>query len=275
MGEDTAFAPPNRRSGGKSICSHLLFRAESGGNRGRGMRKVFRLDIKNIVPTREEVLQYQGMAGRKDLRERISRLLDTAIDLFEQLAEPRGLFEDLDISDFEALYPGEGLNAADGPVPGIVPRADAVALFAATMGEPLAAKAGDLFKERKAALGFMLDAVNSAGAERLGRLMCRKFLEHLPEESTRERDVRVQYYCPGHCGWHMSGQEKLFERLRPEEIGITLRPNWVMEPFKSISGILVAGDIEIHRFSPGFSFCPHCREKKCIQRLRILEQEPG
>lgn len=238
------------------------------------MRKVFRLDVKNIVPTREEVLQYQGMAGRKGLPERISRLLDTAIDLFGQLAEPQGLLEDLDISDFDALYAGKGLNAADGPVPGIVPRAEAVALFAATMGDALATMAGDLFREKEAALGFMLDAVNSAGAERLGRLMCRKFMERLPEGLTRERDVRVQYYCPGHCGWHMSGQEKLFERLHPEEIGITLRPNWVMAPFKSISGILVAGDIEIHRFSPGFSFCPHCREKKCIQRLRILEQEP-
>jgi len=239
------------------------------------MRKVFHLEVGDIVPTVEEVLQHQGMSGRKNLPERIYKLLDSALDLFARLAEPRGLFDDLDGIDFDTLYTGKGMNAEDGPVPGIVPRADAVALFAATMGEALATTAGDLFKAKEAALGFMLDAVNSAGAERLGRLMCRKFREHLPEELTRSGNIRVQYYCPGHCGWHMSGQEMLFEKLRPEEIGITLNPNWVMAPFKSTSGILIAGPIEIHRFSPGFSFCPQCREKKCIQRLRILEQEPG
>lgn len=239
------------------------------------MRKVFHLEVRDIVPTVEEVLQHQGMAGRKNLPERISKLLDSALDLFAHLADPRGLLEDLDSADFDALYAGKGMNSEDGPVPGIVPRADAAALFAATMGEALATRAGDLFKAKEAALGFMLDAVNSAGAERLGRLMCRKFREHLPEELTRSGDIGVQYYCPGHCGWHISGQEKLFEKLRPEEIGITLSPNWVMAPFKSISGILIAGPIEIHRFSPGFSFCSQCREKKCIQRLRILEHEIG
>ncbi|HSW39915.1 MAG TPA: hypothetical protein VLL97_10535, partial [Acidobacteriota bacterium] len=84
-------------------------------------------------------------------------------------------------------------------------------------------------------------------------------------------NTRVQYYSPGHCGWHISGQEKIFEALRPEEIGISLKPNWIMQPLKSISGILVIGDIEIHRFEPVFCFCRHCREKKCVTRFKYLE----
>jgi hypothetical protein len=117
----------------------------------------------------------------------------------------------------------------------------------------------------------MLDAVNTSGAERMGMLMGQRFLELLPEKQRKGRDLKAQYYCPGHCGWHISGQEKLFKALRPEEIGIEINTTWAMQPFKSISGILVVGDKKIHRFKPAFSFCKECKEHKCVERLKILE----
>lgn len=234
------------------------------------MRTIYSLNIEDLMPTATEVLESQGMAGRRPLPASITRLLDSALDLFHQHAEPRGLLEDWPIHDFEDLY-GNDLNSREGPVPGIVSRADALALFAATMGDALATQSSALFAQGSAALGFMMDAVNSAGAERLGRLMGRMFHEHLPEQVRRSGNLKVQYYCPGHCGWHISGQSRLFQALRPEEIGMTLKPSFVMHPFKSISGILVAGDMAIHRFRPDFSFCPQCKEHTCVPRLRLLE----
>jgi hypothetical protein len=235
------------------------------------MRKILELNIVDVIPTANEVLELQGMSGRKNLPAKIMQLLDSALDLFRQMAEPQGIFEDFAISDFKVLYEGNGQNAAEGPVPSLVSHANAIALFAATMGDSLATKSSELFSRGGAALGYMMDAVNSAGAERLGQLMCRHFLERVPEELRRSGELKVQYYCPGHCGWHISGQARLFQTLQPEEIGITLRPNFVMHPFKSISGVLVAGDINIHRFQSSFSFCPQCKEHKCVQRLRLLE----
>ncbi len=237
------------------------------------MRRVIELNVDDVIPTPAEVIENQGMGGRANLPARITALLDAALELFRQLAEPRGVLEDWAISDFEAIYNGNGMNSSDGPVPLIVPQAEGLALFAATMGSTLVAKSSELFAKGGAALGFMLDAVNSSGAERLGKLMGHRFLEHLPENRHRSRDFRVQYYSPGHCGWHISGQEKLFRVLHPEEIGITLNASWAMKPVKSISGILVAGDIRIHRFQPSFSFCKDCKTYKCMQRLKILERD--
>ncbi len=235
------------------------------------MRRIVELSVDEIMPSAAEVLENQGMAGRPNIPARILTLLDSALDLFRQLAKPRGLMEDLPISDFGSIYDGNGLNSAECPVPPIVAQADAAALFAATMGPALAGKSNELFAKGGPALGYMLDAVNSVGAEQLGRMMCRRFLDCLPEELKKEKPLRVQYYCPGHCGWHLSGQEKVFEVLRPGDIGITLTPSWAMNPVKSISGVLIAGGIEIHRFRPGFSFCPTCKEHKCIARLNLLE----
>jgi hypothetical protein len=233
---------------------------------------MIRLSVDEIMPEREEVLENQGMAGRTNIPVRILSLLDSALELFRQLAQPRGVMEDWPVAGFKTIYDGNGLNSPECPVPPIVEKADGLALFAATMGSALADKSSELFIKGGAALGYMLDAVNSVGSEQLGRKMCRRFLELLPEELRRSKQIKVQYYCPGHCGWHLSGQEKLFEVLHPEEIGIALKSSWAMYPVKSISGVLVAGSIEIHRFRPSFAFCPSCKEHKCVSRLKLLEK---
>jgi hypothetical protein len=257
----------------KTICRckpfHAKFRAEA--DWAKIMRRVVSLSVEEIIPTAQEVLENQGMAGRTNLPARITALLDSALDLFRKLAAPQGIMEDWPIADFPAIYDGNSLNSPECPVLMIAPRADALALFAATMGDALMAKSSELFAAGGPALGYMLDAVNTSGAERLGQQMAGRFLELLPEHKRLDKNLRSQYYCPGHCGWHISGQDRLFQALHPEEIGITLKPSWAMHPIKSISGVLVAGDIQIHRFQPAFSFCKPCKERKCARRLKVLE----
>ncbi|HSW39744.1 MAG TPA: hypothetical protein VLL97_09660, partial [Acidobacteriota bacterium] len=131
------------------------------------MRKVFQLDTNDVMPTAEEVLASQGMAGRKDIPARINDLLCSALELFGRLAEPKGVFEEWPIAEFGVVYDGKGLNDPEGPVPAIVSRADALALFVATMGDSLIAESSKLFAQGRAALGYMLDSVNTSGAERL------------------------------------------------------------------------------------------------------------
>ena len=242
------------------------------------MRKIYELDKHDIVPTPLEVLAWQKMP-ECSVSPRITRLMDDAIGFFNDLAQPCGLMEDFDSDGFPDIYTGNGMNAPDSPVPSIVARADATALMAATMGDALAVKCSELFAEKSASLGYMLNVVASAASESLGRQMCRLFLDRLRSEPRNSREenimgnIKAQYYCPGHCGWHISGQEKLFAALHPEEIGISIGAHWVMHPFKSISGILAAAPIDVHRFRPGFSFCPQCSERRCIERLELLEKE--
>jgi len=237
------------------------------------MRKIIELKAGDITPSPMEVLASQGMAGRANIPERIKSLLDSALEIFGQLAAPRGLMQDITLPEFQAIYAGIGMNSPEGPVPLIVPKAEGLALFAATLGSPLVSKSSELFAKGGPALGFMLDAVNSSAGELLGKQMCHRFLELLPEERRAVKDIKAQYYCPGHCGWHISGQVKLFGALCPEEIGVSINASWVMQPVKSISGVLVAGPMEAHRFRPVFSFCKRCKEHKCVKRLLILENE--
>ena len=235
------------------------------------MRKIYELDKHDVVPTSLEVLAWQKMPERS-VPPRIARLIDEAIGVFHDTAQPLRLMEDFDMGGFPELYKGRGNNAQDGPIPGIVARANASALMAVTMGEAPAIKCREFLEQGKASLGYMLNVVGAAGADRMGGKMCRIFLEHLQasSENSETKDIRVQYYSPGHCGWHISGQEKLFDALHPDEIGISIDAHCIMHPFKSLSGILAAGPMEIHRFHQSFSFCPQCRERKCVERIKQL-----
>jgi hypothetical protein len=231
------------------------------------MRETIRFTIEEARPGTSDILESQGMPDRSDLPERIGTVLDEAMLLFAELADPRGIMADVPKADFEVIYRGEGLNYPETPLEGIIPRSDRLALFAATLGKPISVRISELFAGNELALGFMLDAVASAGADQLATIMGRRFLELLPAEGSTAGDTRVLPYSPGYCGWHITAQARLFEFLHPEDIGITLNSSYLMQPLKSVSGVLVAGKGEIHKFRPKFSFCADCKTHQCVERM--------
>ena len=226
------------------------------------MREIFGFTVPEAVPTERDVLESQGMPERGRLPERITVLLDEAMRLFAELSEPRGVLQYASALEFETIYRGEGLNAEETPLEGVYSRAEALALFAATLGEPVSGRISALFAENDPALAYMLDAVASVSADRLATLLGERLLRRLGGEG-----IAVLPYSPGYCGWHISAQRKLFARLQPEEIGIRLNDSCLMQPLKSVSGVLLAGPGPIHRFRPRFSFCEECRSRTCAERM--------
>ena len=111
----------------------------------------------------------------------------------------------------------------------------------------------------------MLDAVASAGADLLADRLAERYRETLAGRGLKE--PRVLPYSPGYCGWPTRGQRPLFDALRPGEIGVTLNDSCLMSPLKSVSGVLVAGPGEAHRFRPDFPFCDDCRTHECGPRM--------
>jgi hypothetical protein len=73
----------------------------------------------------------------------------------------------------------------------------------------------------------------------------------------------------------VSGQEALFARLRPDEIGISLNDSCLMHPIKSVSGVLVLAPPEAHDFSPAFPCCTNCTTLDCQERVASLLSRSG
>jgi hypothetical protein len=227
------------------------------------MRTVKHFDQAVAMPSRRNVMSLQGIPETAEIPERVNLLLEQAFALFGQLTEPTGIREQITEEQFAEVYDGEGRNADPAPLAEIFPNADRLDLFAVTVGSPVCDEIKRLFKVNDPALGYMLDSVASAATDLLSTTMAGELQDGVGADSTR-----ILPYSPGYCGWNISGQGKLFAALRPEEIGISLNSSYLMQPLKSVSGVLVAAECEVHELNTGtYAFCAECRNPNCRERI--------
>lgn len=215
------------------------------------------------TPPRAEALRSQGLPEGHEPSARIAALVESALAEYVAAAEPRGLVEEISREEFAEVYRGEGRNAPATPLEVIAPRAERLALFVATVGEPVTRRIREHFVAQDPAAGAMLDSVASAAADGLAERLAERF-------AAGAAGSRALAYSPGYCGWHVSGQRRLFARLRPEEVGVTLNASCLMTPLKSVSGVLVRGPREIHRFAADYPFCDDCAERACRARIAAV-----
>jgi hypothetical protein len=222
------------------------------------------------TPDRRTVMTAQGIPDGTAVPERVASLVDEGFEIYTGKVDAAGTRAEISIEEFAHIYPGEGHNAARTPLEAIFPDARRLALFAVTVGEAVCSEIRRLFRDGDPALGYILDTIASAGAEGLADDMARDYQETVLRSDPGASEVRVLPYSPGYCGWHVSGQAKLFEYLEPERIGISLNSSYLMEPLKSVSGVLVAADREAHEFDIEFDFCTDCADQECRERIQSV-----
>ena len=237
------------------------------------MRGVVRFAARETVPDAGIVLLRAGIPAGVDPSARTRRLLDDAERLFVALAEPRGIVAELPPATCAEVVRASGLNDPETVLDRVLPPAEATALFAATLGEALCTRIGELTAGEDLPLGFMLDALASEAADGLAWRLGASWRERLVGAGRAGPATRVLPYSPGYCGWHVRGQEALFRALAPDPVGIALNASCLMSPLKSVSGALVAASPEAHRFQPDFPFCASCATHECRARMAPWPQE--
>lgn len=219
-----------------------------------------------LLPAPADVFAALGMKTDTEPARKVTELLLRALEMYKTLSEPRNVLEMISKSEFAVIYSGQGLNVPETPLGLIFPRAERLFLFAFTLGAPISREIERLFQNNDFALASMLDTVASLAAEKAGREAEAWIARQNEAGRSESRVLKVLLYSPGYCGWHISGQKKLFEFLRPERIDILLNERFLMIPLKSISGVLVAGASEIHQISARYPFCAHCKSPTCRER---------
>lgn len=225
----------------------------------------------DVLPDRLSVYQFMGTCPGEPLQPKFEKFVDEAYRLFRYLARPVGKLREIPRKYFKGIYQGEGLNDPQTPVSDIAANAASLALFAATLGTEVSEKITALFTQNELPLGYALDAVCSAGAElTANRLetgyLKRVLLKEISLAGEKASSPCVMRYSPGFCGWHLSGQKKLFESLQPETIGITLNESFLMSPMKSVSGVMISGKENIFLMDSIYSACSRCRHRSCDSR---------
>lgn len=227
------------------------------------MRRQIKINNAAIRPSGKTVARGLGIPKSKAPDERTQALINEAIDQLGSLVSPQGLLMDIDAGDFERVYHGDGMKDKQTPVDLIAPKATSFALYAVTLGDRVSREISRLFGANDFAAGAALDAAASESAELAAQEIERQYAQTIGGAASLP-------FSPGYCGWHVSAQTVLFEILQPEEVGISLTPSCLMEPLKSISGVIIAGAKEIFEFEDNFPFCDTCLDRSCRTRLATL-----
>lgn len=235
------------------------------------MRVLTHFLVRDVSADRSDVLRRMGVAAGDRISRGVEMLIREATAQFERQARPVALWQDISADDFAQVYAGDDGNAPETPLETIFPNADALALFAATLGRSVDDTIRDLFDRGDAALGYAVDALAGCAAERLAQLIAERFAHDVSADRPRSR-VTALAYSPGYCGWHVSGQRALFDHIRPLELGLALTASCLMDPVKSVSGVLVAGSPEIHKFRPTYPFCASCSTHTCRARIASVHR---
>jgi hypothetical protein len=143
-------------------------------------------------------------------------------------------------------------------ITGQLKRSGSVAVFACTAGEKIGATARTFINEKDLLKGYILDLIGSQAADCTADLMQEK-LKGLIED----RGMKItNRYSPGYCGWNVSEQHKLFSLIPYNHCGIRLNESALMQPIKSVSGIIGIGEkVRFNQYT-----CNLCDQKNCIYR---------
>ncbi len=130
------------------------------------------------------------------------------------------------------------------------------AVFVATAGNGLGEWIAESQKKQDWAEIYMIDCIGSYIAEKAGDYM----------ESELEKQLggikHTHRFSPGYCGWDIKEQQKLFSLLPPGACSVTLHESCLMEPVKSISGIIGIGEqVQTKRYG-----CVVCESDSCYKR---------
>lgn len=143
---------------------------------------------------------------------------------------------------------------------GQLKKSESMAVFLCTAGKEIGARSREAMHEKDLLKGYIYDVVGSEIVEAAADLM-QNALEQTAILSGKKITNR---YSPGYCGWYVDEQHKLFQLVPDNYCCIRLTPSALMDPEKSVSGIIGIG--EHVRMNP--YTCGLCDMENCIYRKK-------
>jgi hypothetical protein len=221
----------------------------------------FHFDFKDLdidLSRIERILGY----NEGDDREIVNAVLDEILrepELFSEIRAEYKIFTNIKLIDSDKSLEINNINFQIHKIIfGQIKKSDSIALFLCTAGEEIGIRTRNAMASGDPLTGYIYDIIASIVVDAAADLMKRKL-----EESVLTGGKKItNFYSPGYCGWDVSEQHKLFRLVPDNFCGIRLTDSALMDPVKSISGIIGIG--ENVRFHP--DTCKLCDMKECAFR---------
>lgn len=215
------------------------------------------ISASDIVLSKEEILSAMGFRGNAPapIVSTLESILPEALSLLAPKAGCR----------IVPAETGEGTVTVGGLVfetrkiiSSALKGSDRVAVFAATIGPALEARAAAWSEEGQTLRMYIGDVIASEAVEKTIGFMQTKLAESLSAEGLSI----TNRYSPGYCGWDVSSQNALFSLLPDSFSGVTVTASSMMRPVKSVSGFIgIGAGVALRPYG-----CALCDKADCIRR---------
>jgi hypothetical protein len=143
---------------------------------------------------------------------------------------------------------------------GQIKKSGSAALFVCTAGGEIGIRSRNAMKEGDLLEGYIYDVIGSEAVEAVADLM----QDDMEAEMELSGKKITNRFSPGYCGWDVAEQHKLFSLMTDNYCGIRLNPSSLMDPVKSVSGIIGIGEnVKRHPYT-----CKLCDMKDCMYRRK-------
>jgi cobalamin-dependent methionine synthase I len=212
----------------------------------------------------QEVLRYLGYPQKliHGISADIKKIVREEIEQAYSLLESRGIYQFLDISSVSAngiIMIKQGYRfTVNKKIIDLLKNAEYLLLMVVTIGLETEKAVKEKFQHGNHIRAMVLDAAGTVAVKTAGQ-----WLNHFIEENNSREGLKFsRYFEPGSGDWDIREQKQIFEILKPERIGITLNPSFMMNPAKSLSWIRGSGHNLINSYRDEFS-CQYCLLTNC------------
>lgn len=223
--------------------------------------RTYHIDFSEIGITPEKISSVMGYE-EGIAPEPFAGLIDEVLEKAGQYCDIKGGYvirENIHIDKITRSLRVDGINFdIHRIITNQIKKSEKIALFLCTAGKEIGNWAKSLMKSGDMIKGYVVDVI---GSETVDAAM--DIIQDRMESELEPLGLRItERYSPGYCNWQVNEQQKLFAFFPDNYCGIVLSPSSLMDPIKSISGIIGIGkDVKRNGYA-----CNMCDMKECIYR---------
>jgi hypothetical protein len=216
---------------------------------------------KAIVVKESAILNWLGYT-EEPIEPYIKETIQKFIHTTQYLLAPKGgiIIKELISNSGSELSVQETSFNTGKIIAGQLKHAEKLAFFITTIGSEIEKLSNELFNRNEMLEGYIVNLIGSEAAE-----ACAEYIHKYVAEEMMLEDLNVtNRFSPGYCNWDVSQQFLLFSQFPKKFDYVKLTESALMQPVKSVSGILGIGSRVKYRDYK----CALCTDEKCIYRKR-------
>lgn len=225
------------------------------------IHKTFQFDFRDLKLTVSQVERVMGYK-QGESQEHISEIICSVLKELETVTGIRAEYRIFENIKFhitnKSVEAGKVAFNIRQVIFGQIKKSGSAAIFLCTAGKEPGVRSSKSMKEGDLLRGYVYDTIGSEIVEAAADLM----QDSLEDEMIKAGKKITNRFSPGYCGWDVAEQKKLFQLMPDNYCGIRLTPSSLMDPVKSVSGIIGIGEnVNRHPYT-----CSLCDMKDCIHR---------